>query len=67
MEYLMKVQDEMIPVEARQFQDLFPGSPSAASAERIRESGAHLVRRIREHIAVEERNLFPWLEESSTK
>jgi hemerythrin-like domain-containing protein len=64
---MMGVQDEMILAEARHFQELFPGSPSPASAERIRESGAHLVRWIREHIAVEEQNLFPWLEEASTK
>lgn len=55
---MLEVQDEMILAEARHFQELFAGAPSSVSAERIHESGAHLVRWIREHIMMEEQNLF---------
>jgi hemerythrin-like domain-containing protein len=59
---MVEVQDEMILAEARHFQELFTGAPSSASAERIRVSGAHLVRWIREHIMIEEQNLFTLIE-----
>ncbi len=55
---MVEVQDEMILAEARHFQELFAGAPSSVSAERIHESGAHIVRWIREHIVIEEQNLF---------
>lgn len=61
---MVEVQDEMILAEARHLQELFSGTPSSVSAERIRESGAHLIRWIREHIMMEEQNLFPMLEGS---
>jgi hemerythrin-like domain-containing protein len=55
---MVEVQDEMILAEARHFQELFAGAPLSVSAERIHESGAHIVRWIREHIVMEEQNLF---------
>jgi hemerythrin-like domain-containing protein len=58
---MVEVQDEMILAEARHFQELFAGAPSSVSAERIHESGAHLVRWIHEHIIMEEQNLFTML------
>jgi hemerythrin-like domain-containing protein len=60
---MVEVQDEMILAEARHFQEHFSGSPSPASAERIKKKGAQLFRWIREHVAVEEQNLFPLVEE----
>lgn len=60
---MVEVQDELILAEARHFQDQFSVSPTPASAGRIRQMGAHLVRWIREHIEVEENNLFPMLVE----
>jgi hemerythrin-like domain-containing protein len=59
---MVEVQDEMILAEARHFQELFAGAPSSVSAERIKESGAHLVRWIGEHIIMEEQNLFTLIE-----
>ena len=59
---MVEVQDEMILAEARHFQELFAGAPSSVSVERIRESGAHLVRWIGEHIVMEEQNLFTMIE-----
>ncbi len=58
---MLEVQDEMILAEARHFQELFAGAPSSVSAQRIKESGAHLVRWIGEHIMMEEQNLFTML------
>lgn len=61
---MLEVQDEMILAEARHFQELFSGAASPVPAERIRESGAHLIRWIDEHIVIEEQNLFTKLEGS---
>ncbi|MBI3811805.1 MAG: hemerythrin domain-containing protein [Nitrospirae bacterium] len=61
---MVEAQDEMILAEARHFQELFAGAPSPVPAARIKESGAHLDRRIDEHIMIEEQNLFTMLEGS---
>ncbi|MBI3812443.1 MAG: hemerythrin domain-containing protein [Nitrospirae bacterium] len=59
---MVEAQDEIILAEARNFQELFAGAPSPVPAARIKESGAHLVRRIDEHIMIEEQNLFTMIE-----
>jgi len=55
---MVEVQDEMILSEARHLQEIFVGTSTSVSAGRIKEGGAHLVRWIREHIMIEENNLF---------
>jgi len=59
---MVEVQDEMILAEARHLQELFAGPALPPPAGRVRESGAHLVRWIREHIMIEEQNLFTRIE-----
>jgi hemerythrin superfamily protein len=58
---MLEIQDEAILVEA---QHLLDGcaDPAAMPVARFRESGARLVRWMREHVLIEEERLFPRLD-----
>ena len=60
---MLEIEDEMILKEARQLYELSLGTPSPISVERLRESGARVVRWMRVHVKVEEERLFPRLQD----
>jgi hypothetical protein len=59
---MTETQDEMLLQEVRHLHELVSGLPSSVSVEQLKRSMAYLVQWLREHVRIEEEDLFPKLQ-----